>query len=363
MARSRMIPAASIVLALAGASCGDSDPAPPSPSFVIVKAGALTTSESGATATLTVALRIAPTAPVDVTLAIDDTSEVGVSPTTLAFDDTNWSTPQTVTLTGLDDELDDGDQTTFLTLDPTSADADYEALATASVPVTNTDDELPGFTLSPGTLAIWESGSPATFTVALITQPTADVTFTVESLDLTEATVSPATLTFTVGGWSDGQTVTVTPVPDFMEDWDQTFGVRLTPASDDGAYAALGQQNVVVTCNNTDYSTFTVTPATLVTGEPNVSTTFQVALTVRPWSDVTFSAYSSDETEGIVSPTSVTFTYDDWSTPKAFTVTGVDDAVADGPQTYTVTVHPYSTDLNYGLLGNRILTFTNTDDD
>ena len=50
-----------------------------------------------------------PTADVTIGLSSDDTTEGTVSPSTLTFTTTNWNTAQTVTVTGVDDYLDDGD--------------------------------------------------------------------------------------------------------------------------------------------------------------------------------------------------------------------------------------------------------------
>ena len=53
-----------------------------------------------------------------------DTGEVTVSPFKLIFTNSNWNTPQTFTITGVDDDVDDGDQTTEIkvigALPPTS---------------------------------------------------------------------------------------------------------------------------------------------------------------------------------------------------------------------------------------------------
>jgi len=45
---------------------------------------------------------------------------------------------------------------------------------------------------------------------------------------------------------------------------------------------------------------------------------------------------SSAPGEGTVSPTSLTFSVDNWNAPQTVTVTGVDDKVADGNQPYSV---------------------------
>jgi len=82
-----------------------------------------------------------------------------------------------------------------------------------------------------------ESGTTATFTVALATAPTANVTVTVASGDPTEGTVSPATLTFTSTNFASPQTVTVTGVADTENDGNITYNVNLTAASTDAAYS------------------------------------------------------------------------------------------------------------------------------
>src|SRR5438093_213357 len=67
-------------------------------------------------------------------------------------------------------------------------------------------------------LTTTEGGGTATFTIALATQPTANVTIGLSWSDLTEGTVAPASLTFTPANWNTAQTVTVTGVDDFAVD-------------------------------------------------------------------------------------------------------------------------------------------------
>ena len=69
----------------------------------------LTTTEAGGTATFTVVLTAQPTADVTIGLSSSDTTEGTVSPASLTFTGANWNTPQTVTVTGVDDLLADGD--------------------------------------------------------------------------------------------------------------------------------------------------------------------------------------------------------------------------------------------------------------
>ena len=77
----------------------------------------------------------------------------------------------------------------------------------------------------------------------------------------------------------------------------------------------------------------TVNPASgLVTTEGGGTASFTVVLNTQPTANVTIALSSSDTTEGTVSPASLTFTTADWNNAQTVTVTGVDDAVADGNQ-------------------------------
>jgi len=77
-------------------------------------------------------------------------------------------------------------------------------------------------------------------------------------------------------------------------------------------------------------------PSVLRTHELGMSDTFSVALTVRPEADVTLRLALSDETEGTLSKTALTFTPDDWETRRMVRVTGAAEAGLDGDVEYDV---------------------------
>src|SRR5262245_36988861 len=77
--------------------------------------------------------------------------------------------------------------------------------------------------------------------------------------------------------------------------------------------------------------------ALVVNAAPNLETTegggmamFTVALDVAPLSDVNIEVASSNSGEGTVSPRTITLTAQNFGTPVAITVTGVDDQADDG---------------------------------
>ena len=88
----------------------------------------------------------------DVTLSISDGSsdETSISPTTVTFTNSNWDTAQTVTVTGSDDDIIDGSQTSTITISVVDEISDnaYDSVADQTLSVTTTDDDSAGFTIS-----------------------------------------------------------------------------------------------------------------------------------------------------------------------------------------------------------------------
>jgi hypothetical protein len=108
---------------------------------LVQPANGLTTSEAGASATFTVVLTAPPSAAVTVTLASSDVSEGTVGPAQMVFTGADWNTPQVATVTGVDDDVDDGDVAYTIVTTIGSDDPNYNGLAAADVSVTNIDDD------------------------------------------------------------------------------------------------------------------------------------------------------------------------------------------------------------------------------
>ncbi len=110
--------------------------------ITVLPTAGLETTESGGTAQVTVVLDSRPTHDVTIGLSSSDTTEGTVSPTALTFTVANWNTAQTVAITGVDDDRDDGDVAyTIVTSVAVSDDIKYNGLDTADVSATNTDDD------------------------------------------------------------------------------------------------------------------------------------------------------------------------------------------------------------------------------
>ncbi len=117
-------------------------PSIPEPGITVAPTSGLVTSEGSGTDTFTVRLDEVPTSDVTIGLSSSDTTEGTVSPASLTFTAADWSTPQTVTVTGVDDTELDGDVGySIVTATAASADPAYDGLDAADVSVTNQDDD------------------------------------------------------------------------------------------------------------------------------------------------------------------------------------------------------------------------------
>jgi len=214
--------------------------------------------------------------------------------------------------------------------------------------------------------ATTEAGGIATFEVVLGSAPFADVMIPIASSDTNEGTVSTGSLLFTAGNWNVAQTVTVTGVDDAVADGDAAYTVLIGPAtSGDTGYNGLDPADVALTNTDDDTPGITVTPTSSpITTEAGGVATFEVVLGSQPLSDVMIPIASSDTSEGTVSTGSLLFTAGNWNVAQMVTVTGVDDAVADGDAAYTVLIGPAtSSDTGYNGLDPADVALTNTDND
>jgi hypothetical protein len=136
-----------------------------------------------------------------------DTTE-GSAPQTLSpSQPPNWFVPQTVTVTGVNDFVDDGDISYSILIGPSqSPDILYNGIDSADIDLLNIDDDTAGITVSPpsGTTTT-ETGGSITFIVRLDSEPLSSVMIPISSSDATEGSVSPGMLFFNASNWSVGQ--------------------------------------------------------------------------------------------------------------------------------------------------------------
>ncbi len=187
----------------------------------------VTVAEDSGTDSYTVVLNMLPVGNVAVMVTSSDAATFTVAPLMLTFATSNWNQPQAVTVTGVNDDTDNtGDERTG-TITHTISTADGGAYTTVleldSVAVTVTDDDDPTLTedpaivLTPATAISLIEGSTTSYTVALATEPTAEVVITLSGVTTALRADTDAdmvgdqnTLTFSSDNWNEAQIVTLT---------------------------------------------------------------------------------------------------------------------------------------------------------
>lgn len=220
--------------------------------------GTTVVGEDGETDRIRVELSGQPLSDVVVTAASADTSEVRVEPSTLTFTPDNWSDRQEFTVVGVDDREVDGSTFTevAIAVDPAS-DPAFAELPPQAVTVENEDDEEELYEIieTGDATIVTEGGSSDTFDVRLLYRPAWSVTIRATSLDETEATVSPSSITISrFDDWDEPRTFTVTGVDDSIVDGDQVSLILLETeaVSWDDRYADAPDRTLDVTTLDDD---------------------------------------------------------------------------------------------------------------
>ena len=313
-----------------------------------LSAATLAVTEGGSNS-YTVALATQPTSDVTVTIGGTSGTDLGVDKSSLTFTTSGWSTAQTVTVSAGQDDDAVGDSAT---LTHVAAGADYGSVS-KDLAVAVTDDDTAGLALSAPTLAVTEGGSNS-YTVALATQPTSDVTVTIGGTSGTDLGVDKSSLTFTTSGWSTAQTVTVSAGQDADAVGDSATLTHVAAGADYGSVS----KDLAVTVTDDDTVGLELSAPTLAVTEGG-SNSYTVALATQPTSDVTVTIGGTSGTDLAVDKSSLTFTTSGWSTAQTVTVSAGQDADAVGD---SATLTHVAAGGDYGSV-SRDLAVTVTDDD
>ncbi len=323
-----------------------------------------------------------------------DPAVVTVSPATLTFTTSDYFTPQTVTVTAVDDNLDQSSlRTVTITHNLTVNNPPYRI----ALDVLVLDDDTVGVTVTESfgptvyqETLVREGGDTDTYAVVLDTQPSQRVTIVPTSSNTGTATVRPATLSFSTANWNRPQTVTVTAVND-ISSGNRRVVIRHTATSNDGDYNGIDIPSVNVRVLDNDGLVITSTSGsrigsfscppgvryeypsgTLVCPSSGVLTfnrvtlaendgdvtseTYRVELATEPSTDVLVEVTSSEMEVAMASPATLTFTQSDWSTPQTVTVTAVDDIVDQktNRRSAVITHTVNSTDETYNAITSDI---------
>ena len=267
--------------------------------------------EGGAAASYEIVLVSEAGEDVTVTPQSGDTGAATVSGA-LTFTPGNWNVAQTVTVTAVEDGDSVSERVTVSHTVTTAGGGGYHGVSVPDVTVRVEDNDTPGVTRSVAQLAIDEGGGPGSYTLVPRAQPSGTVTVRLISSDTGAATVSPSSLTFTVGNWATPQAVTVTAVDD-PDAADEALEIRHAVSGAD--YAGVTVLPVAVTVVDDEIPDVNLS-ATSVDVDEGGQATWTVVLATQPTVTVTVRPVSDDTGAVTVSPSSLAFTASNWDTPR-----------------------------------------------
>lgn len=328
---------------------------------IAASGGSTSVTEGGASDTYTVVLNTPPTATVTVTFSPD--AQLTVSSGNLFFDAFNWNVPQTVTVSAVNDPVIEGAHTGAVAHSASSGDAGYNGLAMATLTANVTDNDIAAVMLAPtgASTDVVELGATDTYTIALATQPAANVVVTVGAA--TQVTVSAATVTFTPLSWNSPATITVTAVDDVIVQGAHLGTIAHSVSSTDPNYAGLSAATLTVNIADNDVAGVVAasTGASTDVSEDGATDTYTVRLATQPATSVVVNVGSSPLL--VMSPTSLVFTPANWNVPQTISVAGLDDAIVQGPHTGTIMHTTTSTDPFYASVSAGPFTVNIIDND
>ena len=331
--------------------------------------GDTTVAENGGTDTYTVALTVAPSHNVTVTAksanpaaATVKTTGAAAASATLTFTPQNWSTPQTVTVTGVDDSVVNtgGKRSANITHAVASSDSRYSGKQ-GSVTVTVTDDDsaptvvVPVATVGSTNYTGGEAAGSRSVSVAVSLDSPAPqgglaVGYTVGGTATAGSDYTALGSSLSIAGGSSSGTIVVT----IIDDSDDDDGESITITLNTGNGYSLGtprKTTITITDNDTGATPgVTISKTSVIVAENSGEQDYTVVLDSRPAGSVTVRAQISIPNEGYAARVgsktdgqfsaveNLTFTAQNWSTPQTVTVRGVDDNVDNPGDKRTATI-------------------------
>ena len=318
----------------------------PTPEVIVNQSGGSTNvTEGGSSDSYAVALATQPSS--NVTISIDSGSQLAASPSSAVFTSSNWSTPQTVNVLAVNDQVDEpSPHFGTITHSASSSDPTYNGISVPSLSVSITDNDTAAVLLteSGGSTQVREGGSGDSYNVVLATQPVANVTISISSGG--QISTGATSLVFTGSNWSTPQTVNVSAIDDSAAEGPHQATIIHSASSADSNYGGISISSVTVSIQDNDHAVIvTQSGGSTNAIEGGSGDSYSVVLTTQPSADVTISVNSGSQVNA--SPTSLLFTSANWSSPQTVSASAVDDSVAEGSHTGTLSHSASSSDPAY----------------
>ncbi len=318
----------------------------------------LLTTEAGVTDTYTFVLNREPLAPVTVSFETGD--QLQPIPD-IVLDSTNWNSPQTVTVTAVDDGISEGAQTAIIRHRLTSNDESYNNFNLANITVEIEDNQTADILLSVTEFSLSESNETEQYSLVLTSIPTSPVTVSFQTENFLNSI--PA-ITFNQTNWNQPKFVNVTAIDDEINQGDRTTTITHLVNSEDENYNGLSIDSVNLTIIDDDINLpsaeVILNPINLTVTEAGISGRYEIRLTTEPTAPVTLDFITDNQIDLIPS---ITFDTSNFNQPQFVNVTAIDDLDAEGTHGSIILTNVRSDDTQFDNLDISPLAVTIEDND
>ncbi|WVL02390.1 hypothetical protein Dongsha4_05135 [Cyanobacterium sp. Dongsha4] len=193
------------------------------------------------------------------------TGDYSLSNSTITIPD--GSTTGTITFTVQNDALVEGTETAILTISNPSAGILLGTNTNRNITITDNDTAGVIINQSGGNTTLTEGGATDSYTVLLNSQPTADVTITINPDSQSTTNVNP--LVFTPQNWNIPQTVTVTAIDDNVAEGNHSSTIQHSATSSDNNYNNIAIDSITANITDNDNNAAIVITDNLITANSN----------------------------------------------------------------------------------------------
>jgi M6 family metalloprotease-like protein len=283
---------------------------------------------------------------------LNPASGANTVPVELTFNAVDWNVPKTVYVSGYNNNfLGDGKGRIMLSIKSGSDETFVEKNDKKYVDVTiidNDPDDKGGLSVSTNAVVVEQNNGKAYFNIVLTARPREDVTVTLAIPPVVDpdndpiiARIVPETVVFTSQNWNIQKKITVYGDPGKKNIAITQTSVTLTPTGDT-LWMNMRDPDpapVIITVTGDTSKEYDLNPSELTVYEVDIdqnpggkgNSKVDVVMNQCPAGTVTFTISTSNPTAATVSPTTLTFTKDNFFNPQSVTVTNelgdIDDDV------------------------------------
>ncbi len=293
---------------------------------VFVAPSVLGLEEGGSSKAYDIVLTTRPADDVVIEFAVD--AQVSLGAETLRFTPDDRDQPQSVSVTAVDDSIDESSapatHTSYISHGVASDDIQYNSLPANGITINIEDNDDAAIIVTDRELSISEGGDEAGYLLRLATEPTALVTLAAR-FDAEQIALSPSVVRFDANNWDEPQLIIVSAVDDAVDE-DNHFAIILHEAtSSDSRYSAIPVEAVAAAIEDNDSAGVTVTPTEVLVSENGLTDQYAVVLDSAPTAPVTVEIFADDQVQA--DAVALTFDRESWNEPQAVTVSAVNDGI------------------------------------